>query len=147
MVQGLPALEILNLGRNKITKLVVPANKQLLQKLVSLDMSMNDLVELPIDLHQFSSLKTLNVAYNFLITFPKQIADIGMLKTIDTSGNPAVDPPIEICQMGLRAMKRYWAVQPGEKKPFGKAASKKTLDTSALSADVANADTMTNGRV
>lgn len=61
---GLLELEELNLSGNKITKIRVSANPQILRKLKRLDLSSNELISFPTDLNNFTALKSLDLQSN-----------------------------------------------------------------------------------
>ena len=64
MLLGLLELEELNLSGNKLTKIQVSANPQILRKLKRLDLSSNELISFPTDLNRFTALKSLDLQCN-----------------------------------------------------------------------------------
>ena len=109
ILNGIPLLQELNLYGNKIIRIRIPANANLLSNLQALDISYNDLVTLDDDIGRLPALRTLRVSNNFLFRIPSTVCcDMKSLKSIDVSCNPLEEPPIECCERGIHAMSRYW---------------------------------------
>jgi GTPase SAR1 family protein len=107
MLEGLLALEELNMYGNKVSEIIIPRNPKLLTKLETLNLGYNDLAYLPEDLDQLKALRVLKVMNNFLEKVPMRICDMD-IRTIDVSSNPVIRPPIETCERGICSMKRYY---------------------------------------
>jgi len=107
MLEGLLALEELNMESNKVSEIIIPSNTKLMSKLETLNLSHNDLSYLPEDMDQLKSLRILKVERNFLEKVPMRICDMD-IRSIDVSRNPIIMPPIETCERGICSMKRYY---------------------------------------
>ena len=60
---------------------------QLLEEIVSINLSKNRLVNLPSAIGQMIRLKNLNLSYNQLEVFPESLGDNQLLEVLDISNN------------------------------------------------------------
>ena len=71
----------------------------------SLELSHNELTELPLELVQLSSLQELGLAHNELTSLPAELARLSSLRQLDVSGNELTALPPEIVRLsGLRRL-------------------------------------------
>ncbi len=70
---GLLNLEELNLSDNKLNSVRIPSFPEVLGKLRTLDLSMNELTSLPKEILRLSSLKVLDVQFNAIDEVPEKV--------------------------------------------------------------------------
>lgn len=70
---GLLSLEELNLSDNKLKTFRIPSMPEILGKLKTLDLSMNELTSLPNELSRLRTLKVLDVQFNAIDEVPKNV--------------------------------------------------------------------------
>ncbi len=75
----LPSLIELNLSKNQLSTI---ENIQNLKTLLRLDLSENQLLELPIDIDKIENLENLNLRENNISVLPKNLANLKKLKRI-----------------------------------------------------------------
>ncbi len=87
----------LDLSRNQLSEL--PAEIGQLSKLTTLDLSGNQLSELPAEITQLANLTTLDLSWNQLSELSAEIGQLAKLTTLDLSRNKLSDLPTEIGQL------------------------------------------------
>jgi hypothetical protein len=107
MLNGILALEELNMYGNDVPELIIPCNPKVLNRLVTLNVGCNDLAYLPEDLVRLTSLRVLLVMQNSIDHIPMRICQM-RLRTLNVSDNPMVNPPLETCERGVSSMKHYY---------------------------------------
>ncbi len=81
-----------------------------------LNLSEQELIELPPELFQLKNLIRLDLSSNQLSTLPPEIVQFTNLKELCLDGNPFVSPPLEIVEHGLPAICEYFAELEGKTK-------------------------------
>ena len=107
MLNGILALEELNMYGNDVSELIIPCNPKVLNRLVTLNVGCNDLAYVPEDLVRLTSLRVLLVMQNSIDRIPMRICQM-RLRTLKVSDNPMVHPPLETCERGVASMKHYY---------------------------------------
>jgi len=95
--------------RDEIIKLIEEAARTGQTKL---DLSRNQLSELPTEITQLANLNTLDLSENQLSELPTEITQLANLNTLDLSGNQLSELPAEI---GL--LESYVSVRPFQLRP------------------------------
>uniref|UniRef100_H3CUD3 Multifunctional ROCO family signaling regulator 1 n=1 Tax=Tetraodon nigroviridis TaxID=99883 RepID=H3CUD3_TETNG len=99
----LKRLKKLCISHNKIP---LPLQTGALQLLEELDISFNELHEIPRSFSGLTNLRTLDVDHNKLNQFPPEILSLGSLEELDCSGNKFENLPADI--MKLKFLKILW---------------------------------------
>ncbi|XP_027703660.1 leucine-rich repeat and death domain-containing protein 1 [Vombatus ursinus] len=95
-LSNLPQLEILDISHNNIKEL--PKNIGELKSLVSFYASNNLINALPLSFESLNKLQHLNMSGNHLTTLPNSLNNLSSLKEINFDDNPLIKPPPEICK-------------------------------------------------
>ena len=88
-VQELATLQTLDLSWNQLTDL--PESIGQLTQLQKLDLSYNQLTSLPDSISKLTQLQTLDLSYNRLTDLPDSISKLTQLQTLNLSGNNITD--------------------------------------------------------
>jgi len=105
----LPNLKELNLVKNTLIDMKPILN---VKSLTKLDLSDNDILEIPSDIDKLQNLETLNLRNNNISSIPKSISNIKPLKTFLISGNN-IDSKLEevLKQSGFEGLKKFQATE------------------------------------
>jgi len=95
----------LDLSKNQLSEL--PAEIGQLVNLTTLDLSRNQLSELPIEIGQLVNLTTLHLSGNKLSVLPVEVTQLVNLTTLDLEENPLKSPPLEIAGQGVEVIFKY----------------------------------------
>src|SRR5262249_6140814 len=79
--------------------------------LVALEVSENDLTELPREIGQLTGLMLLDVSRNRLTSLPAAIGQLPNLATLRVDHNPLTAPPPEVVERGTNAILMYLRAQ------------------------------------
>ena len=90
-------IKILNLSYNNLTQL--PVEIRHLTQLTTLNLSHTNLTHLPVEIGQLTQLTTLNLSNNKLTIFPVDIGQLTHLTTLDLSNNKLTILSVEIGQL------------------------------------------------
>ena len=90
-------IEVLDLSDNELAEL--PEGLKNLKQLTTLVLSGNKLEELPRIVCQLKTLKTLEAAYNTISRLPDSISNLHQLTTLNMSYNELEEIPEELCQL------------------------------------------------
>ena len=90
-------IKILNLSYNNLTQLPVEIGQ--LTQLTKLDLSNNNITHLPVEIGQLTQLATLNLSNNKLTHLPVEIGQLTQLTLLDLQINKLTQLPVEIGQL------------------------------------------------
>ena len=79
-----------------------------LENLVFLELSINQLANLPESVTNLSNLTTLDLRDNQLTNLPESVTNLSNLTTLDLEGNPLEKPPVEVANQGIEAIRQYF---------------------------------------
>jgi len=96
MLSGLLDLEELNLSCNKLKKIKIPSNPEVLKKLKTLDLSMNEIKRVPKELGRLTALKCLDVQQNPVAEVPDNL----IFSMNDFLHDPSKDTSSTECDSG-----------------------------------------------
>ncbi|CAH8874135.1 unnamed protein product [Trichobilharzia szidati] len=96
-LEALKFTESLNLSRNQITNL--PSRVKEYRLLTSLNLSFNKIFSLPSCICELSSLRTLLISNNFLSSLPSDVCKLNYLQEIDLSFNRITDFPASLSSL------------------------------------------------
>lgn len=106
-VSDVCTLEKLDLSENKIN-LIKDDAFDLLEDLIELDLSFNELTYLPTSIGKLKKLKRLNLSGNKIKTLPKEFENLTSLEFLDFDGNPIGRVPVEISSQGVSGIINYY---------------------------------------
>ena len=79
-----------------------------LKGLEKLDISHNQLNEIPLEIMGLINLKELDLNYNQIVELPDSITQLRLLDVLNVINNPLVKPPVEIAVKGIEFIKNYF---------------------------------------
>lgn len=100
-------LETLDLSENKIN-LIEDDAFDLLEDLIELDLSFNELTYLPTSIGKLKKLKRLNLSGNKISSLPKEFENLTSLEFLDFNSNPIGRVPVEISSQGVSGIINYY---------------------------------------
>jgi small GTP-binding protein len=100
-------LETLDLSENKIN-LIEDDAFDLLENLIELDLSFNELTYLPTSIGKLKKLKRLNLSGNKISSLPKEFENLTSLEFLDFNSNPIGRVPVEISSQGVSGIINYY---------------------------------------
>ena len=106
----------LDLSGNQLSQL--PAEITQLVNLTSLDLRWNQLSQLPVEITQLVNLTKLDLRGNQLSQLPAEITQLVNLTTLYLEKNPLKSPPPEIAERGVQAIFEYFKSLEAEKQPL-----------------------------
>jgi GTPase SAR1 family protein len=115
VLELMPKLTTLILYGNKIKTLPVASLKHLAEsELQNLNISFNDLTELPVEIGDISQLKSLRMSNNYIKRLPRSIVNLNHLNSpnsFDVTGNQLVYPPQDIAKLGMINIISYFRIE------------------------------------
>jgi internalin A len=97
---------LLNLSEQELTEL--PPELFELTNLTALVLKGNQLTDLPPEIVQLTNLTTLYLYDNQLTTLPPEIVQLPKLRALHLDGNPLTSPPYELAWQGIEAIREYF---------------------------------------
>lgn len=114
VLRCMPSISNLVLSMNKIKNLPVDSMLYLAEiQLKDLNLSFNELTEIPNELCAISTLRSLRLGNNFIRRLPRTIVSLNLLgpNAFDVTGNQLVYPPQDIAKLGMNNIKSYFSLE------------------------------------
>lgn len=113
-LEKMPSLKTLILYGNKIKTLPEDSIMYLAEiGLKDLNLSFNELSELPVQICEMTSLRVLRLSNNYIKRLPRDIVQLQLIgpNAFDITGNQLVYPPQDVAKLGMNNIRSYFSLE------------------------------------